>query len=75
MKKSELKSKNNKKDPLELKLILIKTDKKTGEKKDLNQEETNIQDQNQESLQKLEEKIVSYKKLNKIESNYSIKIK
>ena len=59
---------------IELKLILIKTDKKTGEEKDLNQQETNIQDQNQESLQKLEEKIASYKKLKKIESNYKIEL-
>jgi len=60
---------------LELKLILIKTDKKTGEKLKLNQQETDIQNNNQESLAKLEEKIASYKKLNKIKSNYSIKIK
>tara|TARA_S200002703_G_scaffold96071_2_gene83039 strand:- start:454 stop:651 length:198 start_codon:yes stop_codon:yes gene_type:complete len=60
---------------LELKLILIKTDKKTGEKLKLNQQENDIQNQNQDSLYKLEEKIASYKKLNKIKSNYLIKLK
>ncbi len=62
-------------EPEEIKLILIKTDKKTGEKLKLNQQETCIQDNNQESLAKLEEKIASYKKLNKIKSNYSIEFK
>tara|TARA_Y100000401_G_C8321737_1_gene225707 strand:- start:129 stop:464 length:336 start_codon:yes stop_codon:yes gene_type:complete len=58
-----------------LKLILVKTDEKTGQRLRLDQQEINIQNQNQDSLYRLEERIASYKKLNKKKFNYLIKIK